>query len=850
MKTQLSLMMVLFVVTIGFSQNDIWKRTSNSKSLQKNKSTASYLPDNILYELDIQQMKKILKSSPLKSKSSKNSGIVIPFPNDKGIMESYTILESPIMSPELSAQYPEIKSYVGYGIKDPTATIHFSVSPSGLQTMRLSGKSKAVFIEPYTTNSKVYSVYTKDSKVKEIKKFKCHTKNSTTSYNHKSSVGAKNADDGILRTYRLAISATDEYTAFHGGVAQAQAAINATITRVNAIFERDFSIRLNLVHTKIFSNNREHPDPYNYNAQTGESNYFEEIQRVLDAERINGQPVNYDIGHLFGGVASNQSPNGDGAGAIGMVCNARGKGSAFTTSGVPTGDTFDIDFVAHEMGHQFGANHTWTFGRNEGTNRHVEPGSGTTIMGYAGITGLNTDVQQHSDPYFHAVSIKQVTDFVKGGQQCGTRSNTGNNIPAVNAGADYTIPKGTPFVLTGEGRDADVRDNLTYCWEQMDEDNAATKFPNKNATTGVAFRSYSPTASKKRYFPTLDTIKKGKTNWKWEAVPDVARTLNFRLTVRDNKAGGGANRSDDMRVNVVAEAGPFKITTLNRKHIRLRPNTMHTLTWDVAGTNRNGINAANVDILLSEDGGATYPLDKALARNVVNDGEQEIRLPETLANNYRIMVKPVNNIFFDITNENLEIANCIDATISLRLDRYPKETTWKIVDSNNNIVSEGGPYKDDQKETEIVLQDCFIPGRYTFTIKDSANDGICCAYGRGSYAIRSGGNTLISGAENIGSSESKAFEIAAPAAVAARNGINKDKVTWVYPNPITDKGILNIVAPISNAPFSIHDVLGRKVSQGNVDNQNTIDVNSLKLGLYIVTLDIKGKKYTHQIVKQ
>ncbi|PKV51046.1 putative secreted protein (Por secretion system target) [Aquimarina sp. MAR_2010_214] len=845
MKTQLSLMMVLFVVTIGFSQNDIWKRTSNSKNLQKNKSTASYLPGNILYELDIEQMKKTLKASPLRSKSSKGSGKVMSFPNDNGIMESYTILESPVMSPELSAQYPDIKSYVGYGIEDPTATIHFSVSPSGLQTMRLSGRSKAVFIEPYTIDGNTYSVYTKDSKISEIKRFTC---GAIEDDHQKSTQGirAKNADDGRLRTYDLAISTTDEYTAFYGGVAQAQAAINATINRVNAIFERDFSITLNLVHTKIYPNNRETPDPYNF-VRRGRNiitNYSTMLQRVLDAERVDNNPINYDIGHLFGGVDSSGN-----AGEIASVCDADNKGKGYTTSREPRGDTFDIDFVAHEMGHQFGANHTWTFGPNERTNRQVEPGSGTTIMGYAGITGANTDVQQNSDAYFHAVSIKQVTDFVKA-SQCATVTNTRNNVPVVNAGADYTIPKGTPFVLTGEGRDADARDNLTYCWEQMDEDDARTKLPTKNATTGVAFRSYSPKASKKRYFPRLSTIKKGKTAWKWEAVPDVARALNFRLTVRDRREGVGANKSDDMRVNVIEAAGPFKVTNLNRKHIRLRPNTMHTLTWDVAETNRNGINAANVDILLSEDEGKTYPLNKALARNVRNDGEHEVRLPETLAKKYRIMVKPVNNIFFDITNENFEIANCIDATITIRLDKYPKETTWKIVDSNNNIVSEGGPYKDDQKETEIVLPDCFIPGRYTFTINDSQNDGICCGYGRGSYAITSGGNPLISGAENIGSSESKEFEIAAPA-VVARNGINnKNEVTKVYPNPIINNGILNVATPSDNTLFAIHDVLGRKVLQGKINNNNKIDLNSLKAGLYMVTLDLDGKKFVHQVVKQ
>ena len=349
--------------------------------------------------------------------------------------------------------------------------------------------------------------------------------------------------------------------------------------------------------------------------------------------------------------------NNGNAGCIGCVCVDGSKGSAFTSHTVPAGDAFDVDFVAHEIGHQFGGNHTWTFSSNEGTNVQMEPGSGSTIMGYAGITGA-TDVQAHSDPYFHAATIEQVTNYVKS-TSCQTNTSTGNAIPTANAGSNYTIPKGTPFVLTGVGTDADASDVLTYTWEQIDEDNAVTTYPSVTATAGAAFRSYSPTTNPSRYFPRLETVKAGSTSWQWEAVPNVARELNFRLTVRDNRSGGGSNNSDDVKLTVNATAGPFLVNSPNT-NVTLFSGGTETVTWNVAGTTANGINAATVDILLSTDGGNTF--STVLASNVVNDGSHDIIVPNTIGTQNRIMVKGSNHVFFDMSNANFIISNPQDCT--------------------------------------------------------------------------------------------------------------------------------------------------------------------------------------------
>ncbi|PKV51016.1 putative secreted protein (Por secretion system target) [Aquimarina sp. MAR_2010_214] len=643
MKTRLFLFVSLFIVGHVFAQgNNPWQRTSSAKSLTIIKTKAD-LPSNTLFDLNIEVLKKALQNSQLRGKSSNGSTVIMQFPNEQGNMESYSIVEAPVMHPDLAAKYPEIKSYAGQGIDDPTATIRFSIAPSGLQSMRLSGNSKAVFIEPYTTSGSVYTIYSRDQRTGTIDRLNCSVDENTPDFSNKSGINQKNADDGVLRTFKLAVSTTGEYTQFHGGTkAGAMAAINATMTRVNGIYETDFGVTMVLIANNdavVYTNANTDPYTGSYNSQ---------LQSTLTS--VIGE-ANYDIGHVF--VLATKNGN---AGCIGCVCKNGQKGSGFSSRNTPQGDIYDVDYVAHEMGHQFGGNHTFTFTSDASSSIQVEPGSGTTIMGYAGITDRpntppdqQTDVQQNSDPYFHAVTIQQITNYVKS-TTCQTNTNTGNAIPTANAGADYTVPKGTAFVLTGQGTDANSSDALTYCWEQID--GRVGTFPGPTVTSGVAFRSYTPTASNQRYFPRLQTIKTGATSWKWEAVPDVTRALNFRLTVRDNKAGGGANNSDNMKVNVTASAGPFVVNVPNT-NVSWSAGSTQTVTWNVAGTTGNGINAANVDILLSTDGGDTYPT--VIATAVPNDGSHSITVPNSQGTQNRIMVKGSGNIFFDISNANFEI---------------------------------------------------------------------------------------------------------------------------------------------------------------------------------------------------
>lgn len=636
---------LLAISSLSFAQqkNSFWK--SSVKNDITLLDSRMQLPQKNLLQLDVEGLKASLSNSPRRSAKANSSTSVI-IPDENGKMERYSVYENSNLDPALAAQYPDIKSYIGIGIDTPTSTVFFSISPLGFKAMTLSADKSAVFIEPYSQDLTVYSIYKKSDKVKSLTPFECSVVDDVKSTIDPLSL-RPNADDATLRTFRLAMSVTGEYTAYFGGTkALALAAINASMTRVNGVFEKDFAVRMVLIANNdavIYTNAS--TDPYSAAATGAGGAWNSELQNTLTS--VIGE-ANYDVGHLFGATGG-----GGNAGCIGCVCVNGQKGSGYTSpnNGIPTGDSFDIDYVAHELGHQFGANHTWTHGGNEGSGAQMEPGSGSTIMGYAGITNL--DVQPHSDAYFHAISIQQVTNNIKT-KTCQTNTATGNTIPVVNAGLDYTVPKSTPFMLTGTATDANG-DALTYNWEQFNNQTNATA-PNATKTSGVNFRSYNSTTSPIRYFPRMQSVLTGATTTAGseltvEAIPSVARTLNFRLTVRDNKAGGSGNNSDDMVVTVNATAGPFSVSAPNTAVSYVGGSTQ-TVTWVVGGTTANGVNCANVDILLSTDAGTTWA---TILAATPNDGTQAVTIPNIPGTTNRIMVKGTNHIFFDVSNTNFTI---------------------------------------------------------------------------------------------------------------------------------------------------------------------------------------------------
>jgi len=559
MSKQLLVMGAFFISNVFWAQTQkLWKETSPKTTSEIFENKTGILSPKV-YNLDFAGLKNALVKAPQKFGKT---DVIISFPNSNGDFEDFKVREHSNFSPELAAQFPDIKAYVGVSLDDPSTSIYFSVSPLGLSTMELYGNKSAVFIEPYTKDLSTYVVYRKSDKKQNLDKFECTVMDVAEKGIQNSDLTARpNADDGKLRTFRLALSCTGEYTTYFGGtVAGALAGMNATMTRVNGVFEKDFSARMILIANNsnvIYTNAA--TDPYSPSAQM--NNWNGELQTTLTA--VIGE-ANYDIGHLFGATGG-----GGNAGCIGCVCTNGTKGRGYTSpaNGVPAGDTFDIDYVAHEMGHQFGGNHTFSMNL-EGTGVNMEPGSGSTIMGYAGIT--SQDVQPNSDPFFHAISIQQITNNIKA-KTCPVVTDTGNAIPTANAGADYIIPKGTPFMLTGTATDAN-NDALTYIWEQMDNASNGQTGANSAATvtkaSGPTFRSWKPEATPIRYLPKMSSVLTGSattmgTEIAVEALSNVARTYNFRFTVRDNRAGGSANNSDDMEVTVNAASGPFKVTSQN-----------------------------------------------------------------------------------------------------------------------------------------------------------------------------------------------------------------------------------------------------------------------------------------------
>lgn len=650
MKKQLLVIGMLFLSGISFAQTDrLWSAGSAKTNSEILENKTNILNPKI-YQLDINGLKNAVAKAPKRLAVGEKSEIIISFPNSEGKLENFKVRENSNFDPQLAAKYPDIRSYIGEGLDDPSATVYFSISPLGLSSMEIYGDKSAVFIEPYTKDLSTYVVYKKSDKKDDLSTFECTVIDVAQKGISTSTLAARpNADDARLRTFRLALSSTGEYTSYFGGTkALALAAMNNTMTRVNGVFEKDFAARMVLIANNdavIYTNAS--TDPYSPASQL--NNWNSQLQSTLTS--VIGE-ANYDVGHLFGA-----SGGGGNAGCIGCVCVNGSKGSGYTSpsDGIPSGDNFDIDYVAHELGHQFGGNHTFSH-TNEGSGVNMEPGSGSTIMGYAGITAQ--DIQAHSDSFFHAISIQQITNNIKA-KTCPVSTSTGNSIPTANAGSDFTIPKSTPFMLTGTGTDANG-DSLTYIWEQVDNASSsqtgASSAASATKTSGPTFRSWVPTASPVRYFPRMASVLAGATTTAGaeitvEALPSVARTLNFRFTVRDNRAGGSGNNSDDAVITVNGTAGPFTVSSQNSA-TTFAGGSSQTVTWNVAGTTANGVNAANVDILWSSNSGTTWT---TLLAGTPNDGTQSITIPNATTTTGRIMVKGSNHIFFDVNNANISV---------------------------------------------------------------------------------------------------------------------------------------------------------------------------------------------------
>ncbi len=624
------------ISTAAFAQ---WSPTS----MQGNKIRETSNVKNY-YSLDLNAMRSTLAKA---QETGKNAvPVEINLPTMDGKIQKFAVYSLPVVVKSLADRY-QLGSYVGVGIDDPTAYVRFSVAPNDFQSMMLRN-GVYEFIEPQNTDKTVYGVHPKTNKTEADKAFICATSEAPLSKKEidKLYMSGKSftnnptdfnkASDKKYRTMRLAMSVNGEYTTYFGGVPQALVAINATMTRCNFVFEMDFGLHLNLQDFPQLIYTNPATDPYSTLA-----NWNLELQNTLT--NTIGSAA-YDIGHMFGA-----SGGGGNAGCIGCVCvdptgpNSKAKGSGITSpaDGIPMGDNFDIDFVAHEMGHQLGGNHTFSMSL-EGSGQNVEPGSGSTIMGYAGITGA-TDVQPHSDAYFHINSIIQVQNNLIS-KTCDVETTVNNNTPVITPLTDVTIPKSTAFVLTAQATDPDGNP-LTYNWEEVD--NATTPISKTNlgnTTSGASFRSLNSTVTPTRYFPKLATVLAGSVANvnEWEAASTVGRASNYRVTVRDTPADPTQRQSQQALQKVTVSAnGPFKITST-----KVYNNAPGPLTWDVVGTNAAPFNAANVKIDYTLDNGANWIV---LAASTLNDGSENFSFASLATNTaLKIRISAIGNVFYTI----------------------------------------------------------------------------------------------------------------------------------------------------------------------------------------------------------
>ncbi len=655
------MLITAFVVMINLpfssAQNSsqfLWTKTDRNSLNTKNRS---WFPNHyVTFLLQATDMKNFLSNAPLETTvASRLSSFIIELPTPDGNFNRYTLVESPVMEKGLADAYPNIKTYAGQGIDDPTATIRLDVTPFGFHAYVLAA-SGTTYIDPLEfRNTENYIVYYKHDVPASLNRFHClmETEEERTELNNDHfrpyqpssvmSIGNQ------LRTYRLALAADGEYTTYFGGtVAGALAAMVTSMNRVNGVYERELGIHMNIVGNDtliIFTNAS--TDPY---TDASGSAMLGQNKHTCDSAILS---PNYDIGHVF-------STGGGGIASLGCVCGSS-KAKGVTGSPDPVGDAYDIDYVVHEMGHQFGASHTFnsTTLNCGGTTRSApsayEPGSASTIMGYAGICDPN-DLQLHSDAYFHTKSFDDIIAFSQtaAGNACAVITATGNNAPIIAIPTtSFTIPYQTPFKLTATGSDPDG-DPITFCWEEYDLGPAC----NMNTPTGNApsFRSHNPTSSPTRFFPPLYNIL-NNTNGTGDIKPAYNRSLSFRCTARDNRSGGGGvtHSPTQITLNIDSTGIPFVITYPNSPTVSWIVGDVDSVTWNVGLTDVTPINTPLVNVYLSIDNGQTFPI--VLGAGVPNTGSYVFTVPSNVTNLARIMVEGDGNVFFDINNRAFAITD-------------------------------------------------------------------------------------------------------------------------------------------------------------------------------------------------
>jgi len=890
----LSLITILFCAN-GYSQAQVWSKTSAERVEYKDKLERASMPTEFqVYSLNMAALKSQLQQAPSEDTADGRSNVIVQFPSADGTIANYRIYESSVMHPDLAARYQDIKTYEGQGIEDPTASIHISTTLFGLHTMTLSGKTGTMFIDPYTKDLNEYMVYRRaDLRSTTSRTFSCNVEEAEGMTNTIPNLTGR-ATDGKFRTYRLAMACTIEYAAYHvtaaglgaGTLAQKKAAVLAamvvSMARINGVYERDMSLKMQLVAnndlvifitTDSFSNDTA-------------GSLINESQTQIGT--IIGD-ANYDIGHTV-------STGGGGLAQRPCVCISGQKARGITGSPAPVGDAYDIDFVAHEMGHQFGGNHTFAGdGGNCAGNRSnttaVEPGSGTTIMAYAGICSPQ-DIQAHSDDHFHAVSLAEMFAHITGAGNCVAGVANGNTTPVIPALTNYTIPNGTAFKLTAANVTDANGDALTYCWEQNNGTFVSSPIPSATSTTGSNFRSYSPSTSPTRYFPKFTDVIAGNLVQAWELLPTVARTMAFTVTVRDNRTpNGGQTQKADMGLTF-ASGVPFAVTSQNTDGISWTQGSSQAITWNVGGSSVPL--TTTVNILLSTDGGLTFPT--VLAAATPNDGNQTITVPNIAFPFCRIMIEPTNNIYYAVNSKQFAIgytvtntcttytnntalpvpdgvgANLPGATVSKTIS---VPITTNITDVNVTLSGAHTYFWDlvvalnhpDATQVRLLNRNCNAASTgFNVLFNDASPAIVCTANLTGTFAPAqllsafngkpaNGTWTLLANDNyngDAGTINNWSIEICSQTVALSTHDVGFDNFA-VYPNPSNGNFNIQFNTNSSNGvKVFVHDMRGRSIFENEFTssatfNQN-IHLNNAQAGVYLLTVTDGERKDVKKIV--
>ena len=417
---------------------------------------------------------------------------VIQVPAPGGRLQRFAVSESPVLERRIARQNPQIRTYAGNGVDDPSASIRLDLTPLGFHASVFSERG-AWYVDPYSFPERgIYATYFKrDLPASARPEFAEGELAGAGSDLLEDMPKAERRGGAVVqRTYRTAIANDPAYADFFGGGdANVLAAKTTMVNRLNQVYNDDLAVKLVLINETNALNFETEAEYSDANGPCGAAPCYTPFescsgQLLFDNGIALGQIVgasDYDVGHIVLGV--------DGGGIAGLgVVGANRKGEGCTGTPEPVNDPFVIDYVAHELGHQFGSDHTFNgedgaCGGNRAQSTSVEPGSGSTIMSYAGICSED-DLQPLVDAFFSQRSIEVITDYISGSEPDddevqmasltgfgGTDSFRigygGNNSAVITSGSNYTSagiesaiegiagwPAGAQVFVSGYGGDA------------------------------------------------------------------------------------------------------------------------------------------------------------------------------------------------------------------------------------------------------------------------------------------------------------------------------------------------------------------------------------------------------------